>query len=67
MQHRVQPFCRRCRPWPGSRVAATAVSPVSLSSLQLSTAAQCIHTPLDLSHNALLAADAVTSPILPAM
>jgi len=53
--------------WPGSHVAATAVSPVSLSSLQLPTTVQCIQTPLDLPHNALLAADAVTAPILPAM
>jgi len=40
---------------------------VSLSSLQLSTTLQCIQTPLDLPHNALLAVDAVPAPILPAV
>jgi len=45
MQHHVQAFCRRRRVWPGSLVAATAVSLVTLSSLQLPTAVQCIQTP----------------------
>ena len=37
------------------------------SSLQLPTAVPCIQAPLDLQHNAQLAADAVTAPILPAV
>jgi len=60
-------------PLPMSRLAGRHCSQssnmihVSLYSLQLSTNVQCIQAPLDLPRNALLAADAVTAPILPAM
>ena len=71
MQQHVQPLCRRGRhrrrAWPG-RLCSQSGNMIHVSlSLQLLTAVQCIQAPLDLPHNALLAADAATAPILPAM
>ena len=69
MRHQMQPLCRRRRrAWPGHHCSQSGnMIHSSSSSLQLPTTVQCIQTPLDRPHNALLVADAVTSPILPAM
>ena len=68
-QQHLQPLCRRRRrAWPDRHCSQSGnMIHMSLSSLQLSTTVQCIQAPLDLPHNALLAADAATAPILPAM